>query len=63
MPAEPVSAKAIFDEAEETGDPEARRAYLERACAGGIELRRRCSLPRCRFDSARSIAGHTGTGS
>ena len=41
MNAEQLSVKAIFDEAVEIDDPEARRAYLDRACTGDVELRRK----------------------
>ena len=40
MGTEQLGVKAIFDEAAEIEDPEARRAYLEQACEGDLELRR-----------------------
>src|SRR5436190_7438133 len=39
MPALPLGAKAVFDEAVEIAAPDARREYLERACAGAPVLR------------------------
>jgi serine/threonine protein kinase/tetratricopeptide (TPR) repeat protein len=35
------SVKAIFDQAHEIGDPDKRRAFLDRACDGAPELRER----------------------
>ncbi len=39
MTAGPPNAKAIFDEAVEIADPEARRAYLDRACVDDAAVR------------------------
>ncbi len=41
MGTEQRGVKAIFDEAAEIDDPEARGAYLDRACAADLELRRK----------------------
>jgi hypothetical protein len=41
MQTEQLRVKAIFDEAVEIEQPESRRAYLDRACAGDGELRRK----------------------
>ena len=41
MGTEPKSVKAIFDEAAELGDKDARRAYLDCACGDDLELRRK----------------------
>src|SRR5687767_5013369 len=37
----PLSAKAVFDEAVEIASSDARRDYLERACAGAPVLRQK----------------------
>jgi serine/threonine protein kinase/tetratricopeptide (TPR) repeat protein len=44
MGTEQRGVKAIFDEAAEIGDREARAAYLDQACAGDLELRRKVEL-------------------
>ena len=41
MGTEPKSVKAIFDEAAEMGDLDARRVYLDGACGDDLELRRK----------------------
>jgi hypothetical protein len=41
MPADPKQIKAIFLAAVETATPEALAAFLDEACGGDAELRRR----------------------
>src|SRR5271165_7156167 len=50
-----LGVEAIFDEAAEIDDPEARGAYLDRACAGDLELRRRVDALLQAYDSAGSF--------
>ncbi len=41
MPTDQMSVKAIFDQAVEIDEPEARRVFLDRACKGEPEIRRK----------------------
>ncbi len=50
-----LGVKAIFDEAAEIDDPDARGAFLDRACAGDLELRRGVDALLQAYDSAGSF--------
>jgi len=50
-----LGVKAVFDEAAEIADPEARGVFLDRACAGDLELRRKVDALLQAYDSAGSF--------